>query len=78
MTYLHGALENKAVEGLVAKVLGNVQTKAALADVLAQTGVKFVQSKEGQKTVGQLSWAVALPSFALGAFVAWLLLRRKG
>lgn len=48
------------------------------AGVLSKTGQKFVASPEGKKTVNKFAVYAALPAFAAGMLVGYLVFRKRG
>ncbi len=89
MSYETGhALAGNPIEDAVAKAIfgGKPGTKSKsvsqrqdfYAGVLSKTGQLFVASPEGKKTVNKFAVYAALPAFAVGLFVGYLVFKKRG
>jgi hypothetical protein len=78
-----GTLEDTVAVALKNAIMGGTPGSAAAkdralfySDVLSRTATKFVVTPEGKQTIQSLSWSVALPAFAIGLGVGYLLWKR--
>jgi len=85
---LNGPLEDavsNAISQSVGKAFfgGDPKSKEAVsrsdfyAMTLSKTGQQFFVTPQGKSLLGKVSWTVALPSFAIGLLVGYMVFRKK-
>lgn len=81
---MNGTIEDAVSSAMKNAIMGGAPGSAQAkeravfySDVLAKTADKFIATPGGKKALASVSWTVALPAFALGLGVGYLLWRRK-
>ena len=81
---MNGTIEDAVASAMKNAIMGGAPGSAQAkdravfySDVLSKTADKFIATPGGKKALASVSWSVALPSFAVGLLVGYLLWKGK-